>query len=174
MTDQELNHPTTLYARIAETLERSVAALPEGTLAQRFHHAMLANLRYVVAHDIELRQMVIAGLEGSSDAIQTGTAHYPRMTVAFHTLASGATDSLSAAQIGQMAVLLTNFHLLFMLFLLHDRTENYHATFRLLDFARDAFTLIRPLLMIPPGAKALARLSDILASALGGGHAHNP
>jgi hypothetical protein len=90
------------------------------------------------------------------------------MTATFTTLISGASDGLPSAQVDQMAILLTNFHLLFMLFVLHDRTEGKTATFHLLAFGRDTFTLVRPLWMIPPGAKALARLSKILASALGG------
>jgi hypothetical protein len=65
-----------------------------------------------------------------------------------------------------MTVLLTNVHLLFMMFLLHDRTEGNKASFDLLAFARDAFTLLRPMLLIPPGAKALARLSQILVNAM--------
>jgi hypothetical protein len=167
MTERESAH--TLYSRIADELDAAVAALPEGIVAQRFYQAMLPNLRYVVAHENELRLMVISGMEGNSETIETGITNFPRMNAAFLALVSGASDMLMPGQVEQLATLLTNFHLLFMLFVLHDRTEGKTATFRLLAFSREAFTLIRPLLMIPPGAKALAKLSDILVSALIGG-----
>lgn len=172
MTDQS-HSSNTLYADIAEQLETSALALTSGTLAERFYQAMLANLRFVVARREDLRRMIIGGFEGNDTVVQTGLTNYPRMNAAMHTIVSGSVDSLSPAQVEQMTVVLTNFHLLFMLFILHDRTEGNTATFQLLAFARDAFTLIRPLLMIPPGAKAMARLSTILATALAGGSTAN-
>jgi hypothetical protein len=168
MPESELISPHNLYPRIAEELEAAVAAVPEGTLAQRFYDVMLSSIRFIVTHEDTLRAMVIAGFAGTLENVDATLASHTRMTAAFNTLVSGSSDGLPPAQIEQMAVLLTNFHLLFMLFVLHDRTGGKTATFHLLAFARDAFTLVRPLWMIPPGAKALARLSKILASALGG------
>jgi hypothetical protein len=117
--------------------------------------------------------MVIAGFSGTLENPETSLASHAQITAAFKGLVSSVTDALPAVQVEQMAVLLTNVHMLLMLFVLHDRTEGNKASFNLLAFMCDGFALIRPMLMIPPGAKALARLSSILATALTGGWGNN-
>jgi hypothetical protein len=173
MSNQDSENANTLYPSIARELEAAVITLPVGTLTERFHHAMSSNLDYVVSHRDTLRAMVIAGFSGTLENVETSIASHAQITAAFTVLVNDASDTLPPAQVGQMAVLLTNVHLLLMLFLLHDRTEGNKASFDLLAFTCDAFSLIRPLLMIPPGAKALARLSSILVTALAGGWGNN-
>ena len=174
MSDQEAVNVNTLYPGIARELETAVAALHVGTLADRFQSAMSSNLHYIATHRDILRAMVIAGFSGTLENVETSMASHAQITAAFKVLVSGASDTLPAVQVEQMAVLLTNVHLLLMLFLLHDRTEGNKASFDLLAFMGDGFALIRPLLMIPPGAKALTRLSSILVTALTGGWGNNP
>jgi len=158
----------TLYPSIARDLEAAVNLLQAGTVADRFQNAMSSNLRYIVSHRDTLREMVIAGFSGTLENVEISLESHAQITEAFKALVSGASDALPTAQVEQMAVLLANVHLLLMLFLLHDRTEGNKASFDLLAFMADGFSLIRPLLMIPPGAKALARLSNILVTALSG------
>lgn len=166
MSNEESVSPSSVYTGIAQQLETALASIPSGTLAVRFFHVMSSNLTYMVARKGALQSMVISNLSGEIDDLDSYAANFGRVTEVFKSVVGGAVDTLSAAQVEHMTVLLTNVHLLFMLFLLHDRTEGNKAAFELLAFARDAFTLLRPVLMIPPGAKALARLSQILVSAM--------
>lgn len=166
MSNSEPLTSSAVYSGIAAEMENALADIPPGTLAARFYHVMSANLRYMVAHKDALRSMVITNLSGEIEDAETYATNFGKVKQAFHTVVSGAVDTMTPAQVEQMTVLLTNVHLLFMMFLLHDRTEGNKASFDLLAFARDVFTLLRPMLLIPPGAKALARLSQILVNAM--------
>jgi hypothetical protein len=166
MSNPEPLPPSAVYAGIATEMENALADVPAGALAGRFHHVMTRGLQYMVAQKDAVRRMVMNNLSGEIDDMESYALNFGKVTEVFKTVVGGSVDTLSAAQVEQMTVLLTNVHLLFMMFLLHDRTEGNKASFDLLAFARDAFTLLCPVLMIPPGAKALARLSQILVSAM--------
>jgi hypothetical protein len=80
---------------------------------------------------------------------------------------SGATDAPRERQARQLATVLYALHLALLLFWLHDRSPDHHATDDLIKLARDTLALIRPVLRLPPVSKALARLAQAISPVFG-------
>jgi hypothetical protein len=91
-----------------------------------------------------------------------------RVSQAFYDMVRGATDAPRERQARQLATVLYALHLALLLFWLHDRSPDQHATDDLIKLARDSLALVRPVLRVPPISKALARLARAIEPVFGG------
>jgi hypothetical protein len=82
-------------------------------------------------------------------------------------VATGAMDAPHAKQINDVATILYGLQLILVLFWLQDRSEGQTTTRNALTFVRDALTMLRPMLRIPPISTMLTRLASILGSMFG-------
>jgi hypothetical protein len=155
----------TLYRRLARELEQEVRQLPPAPLAVRFECAMRAKLALVLPYRDAFGALFASAMNPQTDIAVLGenTADI-RHTVgnAFHVVVAGATDAPREQQTRQLATVLYAAHLGLLLFWLQDRSLDTRSTETLLAFTRDTLGLVRRLLRLPPFAKALARLANIL------------
>jgi hypothetical protein len=86
---------------------------------------------------------------------------------AYERLFTRATDAPRRGQIGQLATTLYGAHLAVILFWLYERDAEYPMTRNLLGFIREALTLGRPVLGLPPISNALDRLARIVGTMIG-------
>ena len=162
-----------LYERCAAQLDAEVAALPARPLAVRFAAAMEANFRHLTPHRETLGALFIAGLAPDSPVavLGDGVSGIPfyglRVWNIFLTVCTGASDAPKRAQAEQMATLFYSAHLLMILFWLQDRSEGQARTQELLGFAQEMIGRLRPVLGLPPVAKPLARLAQIIGPMFG-------
>jgi AcrR family transcriptional regulator len=151
--------------------EAHIETLKPGTVADRFYQTMLHKLEQMNPYREMIGAVFGAAMNPKSDIAVLGanTANIrERMTHAFKAAVAGATDSPKEPQVTHMAVLLYSVHLLTLLFWWYDRTPDQRATYDLVKFMRDGLVLARPFLVLPPVAKSLARLAEIVETVFGG------
>jgi AcrR family transcriptional regulator len=160
-----------LYRQLASDTEGYIRTLPPGTLVARFHQVMRYKLAQVNPYREAIGGLFSAAMTPNSGVTVLGDSAADvreQMTAAFRALILSATDAPKEPQVTYLATLLYSAHLAFLLFWVYDRTPETRATHQLLDLARDGLTLARPLLMLPPVAKTLARLATIMGEIFGG------
>jgi hypothetical protein len=86
-----------------------------------------------------------------------------RVGAIFLKVVQGASDAPKASQGQDLATVLYAAHLLLILFWLHDRSPQSHATHELLTLARPLLALTRRLLHLRPIAQLLAQLAQAIA-----------
>ena len=160
-----------LYERLASDLEAEVAALPPGPLASRFAQAIEADLLTLAPHRETMGALFTAGLAPNSPVAVLGegvSAIRDQVRRIFLGVVLGATDAPKRAQAEQLATLFYAAHLLLILFWLQDRSDGQVRTRELLGFAREMLARLRPVLGLPPVARPLARLAQIVGPMFGG------
>lgn len=159
-----------LYERCAVELEEEVRALPPSPLAKRFALAMEADLRRMTLHRATMGALFSAGLAPDSPVAVLGegvSEVRDRVWRIFLTVATGATDAPRPKQAAQMATLFYAAHLLVVLFWLQDRSEGQAKTRELLAYAQELIGWLRPVLGLPPVARSLTRLTQIVGPMFG-------
>ncbi len=159
-----------LYRRLALEFETQANTLLPAPLAERFHGAMLAQFMLMAPHRDTLGALFGAALNPQSvvGIFGESTADVRRQTrKTFVTVVTGATDAPREPQVSNLATVLYGMHLGLILFWLQDRSPEARTTYELLAFARDMLALMRPILVLPPVAKALVRLAGILGPMFG-------
>ena len=159
-----------LYERLTTEFEAEAAALPAGPLAKRFAAVMGRHLERLGAHRETMGALFAAGLAPDSEVAVLGDGAAGvrgRIWRVFESVAAGASDAPKPKQIAQMATLLYAAHLLFVLFWLQDRSAGQAKTRELLGFAQEMLGRLRPVLGLPPVAKLLARLAEIVGPMFG-------
>jgi AcrR family transcriptional regulator len=154
-----------LYQRLAQELEAEVRVLPAAPLANRFEQAMRAKIALVAPYRDAFGSLMGAALTPQSGVAVLGgsTSDIARhVGNVFLTVVTGATDAPRERQARQLATVLYAIHLALLLFWLHDRSPDHRASDDLLKLVRDTLALIRPVLRLPPVAKALARLAQAI------------
>ena len=159
-----------LYERCALELAEEVDALPPGPLAKRFVAAMAADFRRLGPHRETMGALFAAGLAPDSPVAVLGegvSGIRDRVWHIFLTVCTGASDAPKRGQSHQMATLFYAAHLLLILFWLQDKSEEQARTQELLAFAQEMIGRLRPVLGLPPVAKPLARLAQIIGPMFG-------
>lgn len=159
-----------LYRRFDLELETQVSVLPSAPLAERFHRTMLTQFALMAPYRNALGGIFDAMLNPKSEVgvfSESATDVRSQSRKVFVTLVSGATDAPREPQAGNLATVLYGICLALQLFWLQDRSQDTQTTYALLSFARDMLVLVRPMLLLPPTAKALARLVRIIGPLLG-------
>lgn len=165
-----------LYLRLADEAHAAVAELPPGTLAERFHHLLLARLDQLDAYREDMIALFTTAMHPDSPQSLLGpdaSAARARLKAAFTQIVAGASDaprgSAAEAQAAELSAFLYGIHLLLLLFWLYDRTPGCSASREMLSITRAGLALLRPALALPPVARMLTRLSAAIDSVLGGG-----
>ncbi|MGI4789419.1 MAG: TetR/AcrR family transcriptional regulator [Janthinobacterium lividum] len=159
-----------LYERLAGELEEEVSLLPPMPLARRFTAAVEADLRRLGLHRQTMGALFAAGLAPDSEVAVLGdgvAGIRTRIWGIFRTVVTGASDAPRRGQIEAMTTLLYAAHLLFVLFWLQDRSADQSKTHELLAFAQQMLGRLRPVLGLPPVAKPLAKLAEIVGPMFG-------
>jgi len=92
------------------------------------------------------------------------------MQAVFEHVALNAIDSVSPQQAENMGKALYSVYLLTIIFWLYDRSAQQAATHRFVGFMGEVLRLVRPMLMMPMFAKALAQFADIVSEVFGKAH----
>jgi hypothetical protein len=141
-------------------------------MADLFRQAMVAKIEQVTPFRESTTALFSAMMNPNSKVAVLGdnTADIRSDSVqAFAVLVQKATDAPKASQAGQIATLFYSAHLLVLLFWMYDRTPGYKATHQLLDFAGDTLKLLRPMLILPPVTRSIARFVAIIEPVFGKG-----
>src|SRR5262245_23122659 len=159
-----------LYWRLAAEQEAHIQALPQASIADRFEQAMQAKIAQVAPYRDALGALFGAALTPHSGVAVLGDSTSDireRMGKVFYAVVAGATDAPRERQARQLATVLYALHLALLLFWIHDRSPDHRATNDLIKLARDTLALVRPVLRLPPVAKALARLAQAIGPVFG-------
>jgi AcrR family transcriptional regulator len=151
-----------LYQRTAVEQEEYVQSLPSAPIADRFALAMHGKIAQIAPYRDAFGALFGAALTPNSGVAVLGeqtSGIRERVAHVFYELVRGATDAPRERQARQLATVLYALHLALLLFWLHDRSPDQRATNDLIKLARDTLALVRPVLRLPPIAKALARLA---------------
>ncbi|MCS7072097.1 MAG: hypothetical protein NZM00_11365 [Anaerolinea sp.] len=164
-----------LYLRLAEDAHAVVDGLPPGTVAERFHHLMLARLDQLDPYRDEMIALFAAALHPDSPQSLLGPGAGParaHLKQAFSRIVIDAADApkgaTAEAQSAELSAVLYGIHLLLLLFWIYDRTAGRAASRELLSIMRAGLALLRPALALPPVARVLTRLSASIDAVLGG------
>jgi AcrR family transcriptional regulator len=160
-----------LYDRLAGELAAEVAGLPRGRVGERFSAAMRSHLGRLAPY-----RRVLGALFGVATDPKSGVGCFGagtrgvrgQMQAAFVGVVTGARDAPREPHAGRLAVLLYGAHMGIVLFWLLDRTPEQRATGTILRVAGELLTWARPLLVLPPLAGMLARLTVAIEAVLGG------
>jgi AcrR family transcriptional regulator len=159
-----------LYQQLSGEFVKQVDELPAAPLAAQFERAMLSKLALLAPYKNILGSLFGAAMNPQSavSVLGEGTAQI-RYDVrgAYERLFMRATDAPRHRQIGQLATTLYGAHLAVILFWLYERDTAYPMTRNLLGFIREALTLGRPVLGLPPISNALDRLARIVGTMIG-------
>ncbi len=159
-----------LYERLATEFEAHVATLPRMPLAERFQRIMLLRFRQVEPYRKIYQAILGSALSPQNELGVLGEQTQELRAAAQHLfvqVAQGASDAPNAAQVLEVGQVLYAAHMCLVLFWLYDETPGYRATYELLELAYDGLRIGRPLLLVPPAAHALARLSRALTPVFG-------
>ena len=166
-----------LYRQLAQDLETQVGELMPAPLADRFQRTMLTQFKLMTPYRDTLSAIFDAALNPRSEVgvFSESSADVRQFSKkVFIAVVTGATDAPRASQAGNIATILYGVYLGLVLFWLQDRSPGTKTTFELLSFTRDMLALVRPLLVMPPVASALARLGRILGPMLGDEKVNKP
>lgn len=158
------------YHELSATYRDDLDGLQPASMADLFRTAMQIKLEQITPFRESTSALFSAMMNPNSKVAVLGdnTADIRDETIqAFTALVSKATDAPREAQVEQITLIFYSAHLLAILFWLYDRTPKCKATADLLDFAHDVLQLLRPVLILPPVAKSLARLTTILEPVFG-------
>jgi AcrR family transcriptional regulator len=160
-----------LYDHLAEESLRYAATLPLTPIAERFFTLMQHKMAQVQPHRAAFAAMFGSLMRPDVETSVWGNrtnAGRDHMLEAFRIVTDDATDKLKEPLAASMTTLVYCFHLLLLLFWLYDRSPENRATFFMLDFMREAFKLVRPMLLMPVISKAVMKLAQILGMVFGG------
>jgi AcrR family transcriptional regulator len=159
-----------LYQRTAAEQEEYVQSLLSAPIADRFALAMHAKIAQIAPYRDAFGALFGAALTPNSGVAVLGeqtSGIRERVAHIFYDLVRSATDAPRERQARQLATVLYALHLALLLFWLHDRSPDQRATDDLIKLARDTLALVRPVLRLPPIAKALARLARAIEPVFG-------
>jgi len=158
------------YIQCAEELEEEMDTLPPAPLAERFEQALRADIRRISPYRGAFGSLFGVALAPESEVAVLGQpmAHIrTRIWSMFLRVAEGATDAPRGKQARDVATIFYAIHLMFVLFWLQDRSPGQKATEDLIVLARDTVRRARPALRLPPVARLLARMAQIIGPMFG-------
>jgi len=154
-----------LYGRLERDFATYVDTLPPSPLADRFGQVVRAKLAHIAPYREALGALAGAALNPRSNVAVLGdtTAEVrQRVSGMFLAIVRGATDAPRERVARDLAIVLYGAHLALILFWLYDRTPDRRATEALVSLMCDMLRIVRRLLRLPPLAKALGRLAQII------------
>jgi AcrR family transcriptional regulator len=166
-----------VYRQMTVRLVDVSSTIPAGTLAERYGH--LLDVRLVqYQHDQDAVGVLFASLMRRNSPLQPtdlSAGKKDPLYQVFERVVQDATDAPSSAQDSDdLKMLLYSFHFVVTIFWLYDRTPNQQATTLLIDFLRDVFKFIRPMMIMPLFGKAMVKLAQIMMLVFGGARLVSP
>ena len=153
------------YHRLAVELAADLDGLPSAVLAERFVAIRQRKLDRLTPYRAILGVLFSAGPtpQFGIAVLSERTADTRRRVGAlFLEVVQGARDAPKAPRDRDLATVLYAAHLLLILFWLHDRSPQSHATYELLALARPLLALTRRLLHLRLIAQILAQLAQAI------------
>jgi len=138
--------------------------IPESiTFADAFHTTTLHIIRVLLPYRVMMGSILATGIRYPETRLpfKLSNSVDPVMQV-FQYMTQNVSDKPRTDLQNPLSTLLYTLYALLLLFWVIDRTPEYRATGRLLDFARSMIKLIRPLLMLPVVSTSITRVSSIL------------
>ncbi len=149
-----------LYGQLAQ--QTQAEALPIGTIADRYHHLLMNKLQQMDPHHTTIAALFGAAMKPDNNVKIPGRDGYSDpMLAVFSNVIFEATDTPRQAIAESMVQVLYSVYILVTLFWLYDRSVDKRATDYMVDFVRDAFKLVRPMLLMPAIANSLTRVSEL-------------
>lgn len=152
-----------LYAQLGEETQTQVPDVPLGTIAERFHHVMTQKLTQIAPHHTTIAALFGGAMRRDANVQLPGRAGYDDpMLAVFHHVVFEASDTPKDAVAQSLTQVMYTTYLLLVIGWLYDRTVDQRASHLMLDLVRDAFKLVRPMLLMPAFARSLQRLSELV------------
>jgi AcrR family transcriptional regulator len=156
-----------LYAEIAEVVERASADLPAGTMGARFASLLETKIALLAPQKEAFAALVGPSLDPSSTVKVTGNASADirtRMVCAFRRVVDEARDAPAPDQREDVIPLLYALHLLVLLVWIHDEAPRAARTREALAMIRGALDASSAFVALPPARSVLERLGALVRS----------
>ncbi|GAB5490981.1 MAG: TetR/AcrR family transcriptional regulator [Phototrophicaceae bacterium] len=155
-----------LWQELADDFAFRMSQLEEGNLTNRYYLAMQEKVSQLLPYRSVIKATIGAAMNPASGVAIVGseTTWYRDVVLgALEKLVIESTDAPKEVRSKQIAMIMYAVHLMLTLVWIYDTKPNQSLTQEALDFMRDTMKLLRPMLILPPVASTLARLSRIMA-----------
>lgn len=155
-----------LWQELAEDFADRIGQLDEGNLTERYYLAMKEKVNQLQPYRSVIKATIGAAMNPASGVAIVGseTTWYRDVVLsALEKLVIESTDAPKEVRSKQIAMIMYAVHLMLTLVWVYDNKSEQSLTQEALNFMRDTMKLLRPMLILPPVASTLARLSRIMA-----------
>lgn len=155
-----------LWQELAEDFAVRLAQLDDGNLTNRYYLAMQEKISQLQPYREVIKATIGAAMNPSSGVAIVGseTTWYRDVALgALEKLVLESSDAPKEVRSKQIAMIMYAVHLILILVWIYDNKPGQSLTQEGLNFMRDTMKLLRPMLILPPVASTLARLSRIMA-----------
>ena len=150
------------YDERVTVITQTMAALPAGQLADRYHQALLHALRELLPLRSAVQALFATAMQTDSRMPLMDSPQGQRLASAYGQLVLDSEDALRDAKASQLGTVLYAFHMLIVLFWLYDRSPEQRSTQKLLGLAHEFFKLLRPMFFLPMVPQGIAKLAEIV------------
>lgn len=161
-----------LWQELAEDFADRIGQLDEGNLTERYYLAMQEKVNQLQPYRSVIKATIGAAMNPASGVAIVGseTTWYRDVVLsALEKLVIESTDAPKEVRSNQIAMIMYAVHLMLTLVWVYDNKSEQSLTQEALNFMRDTMKLLRPMLILPPVASTLARLSRIMAGIFSAG-----
>ena len=155
-----------LWQESADDFAVQMSQLDEGKLTDRYYQAMQKKVVQLQPYRGVIKATIGAAMNPASGVAIVGaeTTWYRDVVLgALEKLVIESTDAPKEVRSKQIAMIMYAVHLILTLVWIYDNKPGQSLTQEALNFMRDTMKLLRPMLILPPVASTLARLSRIMA-----------
>lgn len=155
-----------LWQELAEDFADRIGQLGDGNLTERYYLAMKEKVNQLQPYRSVIKATIGAAMNPASGVAIVGseTTWYRDVVLsALEKLVIESTDAPKEVRSKQIAMIMYAVHLMLTLVWVYDNKSEQSLTQEALNFMRDTMKLLRPMLILPPVASTLARLSRIMA-----------
>ena len=168
--EQKESLAAALFERIYQNVPQQVEELAPGTLSDRYYSLMRLKMAELAPHRELTAALFGAAMRPSTQILVPGMSSGPlraMLLASFHKVVADAIDRPKSPVAEALGTLLFAMHFLMLLFWLYDRTPSHRASDLMLDFMREAFKMIRPMMIMPLVSKAILKLADLMLMIFG-------
>lgn len=156
-----------LFSDLTDQWADSLAELPDGTLADRFHSALLMRIDQLRPYRGAVGAVFSAAMREDEPIInlygpEAEGLHQPALA-GFEQLIAEASDRPRDPIAASLAQLMHTLHLMLLVFWLNDRSPQQETTRRLVGFVHEAMRMLRPMLILPLARDALEKFTAIIS-----------
>lgn len=158
-----------LYHQLANDSLEWIDTLPSGTVSERYHALLSHKLtQWQANEEITVALFSKAMLPHSTiTPIEISKGKDDPMLATMRVIVDGASDRV-VRHAEDITLMMYAFHFLVVIFWLYDRTDNKQASHIFVNFLREFFKLVRPLMVMPLVSKAMSQMAKIIMLVFGG------